>query len=291
MGGFLSDYCYNALHSSFLLKLCTFKPSQVVNFIDEVVTLYTVYLMAKKKFHIGTSGWSYPDWKSLFYPKEIKSTDWLHYYANTFSITEINMSFYHLPKKQTVEKWVEKVPDNFLFCPKMSKYLTHIKRLKDPEETLENFFDVFEPMKDKMGPILIQTPPSLHFDYDIANNLYQLLQKKYKDYRFAMEGRHESWLTIDSVNLMAKYNIAFVVSQSGVGFPYAEYVTAKDIYIRFHGPGKLYASSYSDAEIKKFAKQFNKWIKDGHQLWIFFNNCYYTYAIQNALALEHLLHN
>jgi len=200
------------------------------------------------------------------------------------------MSFYHLPKKATVESWVNKVPEDFLFCPKMSKYLTHIKRLKEPEETLERFFEVFEPMKHKMAPVLIQTPPSLAFNYDTAEYLYQVLKKDYKGYRFAMEGRHATWLTEESIDLMAKYDIAFVVSQSGVGFPYAEHVTARDIYIRFHGPGKLYDSSYTTAELEKFAKLFNKWLKEKHTLWIFFNNCYHTYAIQNGLELEKMLH-
>lgn len=242
-----------------------------------------------KKVNIGISGWSYPDWKGIYYPKEMKSTDWISFYAKTFSITEINMSFYRLPKKQTVENWVNKVPDGFLFCPKMSKYLTHIKRLHEPEETLERFFDVFEPMKEKMGPVLIQLPPSLPFNYDTAEYLYKVLKKSYKGYRFAMEGRHLSWLTEDSIDLMAKYDMAFVVSQSGVGFPYAEHVTAKDIYIRFHGPGKLYDSSYTTDELKQFAKLFRKWLKEGHTLWVFFNNCYHLYAVHNALELEKML--
>src|SRR6478609_7365479 len=122
--------------------------------------------MNDQSIHIGTSGWSYKDWKELFYPKGLKTTEWISYYAITFRITEINSSFYHLPKRQTVEGWVNKVPPDFLFCPKMSRYLTHIKRLKEPEESLERFFEVFEPMKNNMGPVLIQLPPSLKFEYE-----------------------------------------------------------------------------------------------------------------------------
>lgn len=128
--------------------------------------------MKNANIHIGTSGWSYKDWKELFYPKELKATEWLTYYAQTFSVTEINTSFYHLPKKQTVEGWVQKVPSDFLFCLKMSRYLTHYKRLKEPEEALEKFFDVVEPMRKQMGPVLIQLPPTLQFDHRIAEDFY-----------------------------------------------------------------------------------------------------------------------
>jgi uncharacterized protein YecE (DUF72 family) len=245
--------------------------------------------MPGKKFHIGTSGWSYKDWVGEFYPKKLKATDWLIHYAKTFDCTEINSSFYRLPQKQTVINWLNKVPDNFLFCPKMSRYLTHIKRLKEPEEPLERFFSVFEPMKDKMGPVLVQLPKLVKFDYDVAEHFYKLLATKYSAYKFAMEVRHESWMTTDSHLLMTKYNIAFVISHSGGHFPYSETITEKNIYFRFHGPGTLYNTKYCDDDMKKYAKLFRKWLKQGHELWIFFNNDWYCYGIQNALTIEKLL--
>ncbi len=245
--------------------------------------------MGKAKIHIGTSGWSYQDWKEIFYPKELKSTDWLSFYARTFKVTEINSSFYHLPRKQTVESWVKKTPAGFLFCPKMSRYLTHIKKLKEPEETLERFFDVFAPMQPKMGPVLIQLPPSLKFDHDTADHLFKLLNTSYSNYEFALEGRHDSWLEPDSLGLMTKYRISFVISHSGNHFPYGEHITAKNIYFRFHGPTTLFNSKYPDSALAAFARLFNKWAKQGHELWIFFNNDFYGYAIENALKLEELL--
>ncbi len=243
----------------------------------------------KQRIHIGISGWSYKDWKELFYPADLKPTQWLTYFSKTFNITEINSSFYHLPLKKTVEGWVQKVPGNFLFCPKISRYLTHIKRLKEPEEPLERFFSVFEPMKHKMGPVLVQLPPSLKFDRDVALHFYIVLKKHYPEYDFAIEVRHASWLDEDSLTLMAKYNMAFVISQSGKGFPYAETVTAKNIYVRFHGPKELYASSYDDETLQTFAKLFKRWKKEGHTIWAFFNNDYFGYAIKNCLRLREIL--
>lgn len=245
--------------------------------------------MATGKIYIGTSGWSYKDWKGVYYPEKLKATDWLLFYTNDFDIVEINASFYRLPKRETVENWTAKVPADFRFCPKMSRYLTHIKRLKEPEEPLERFFSIFEPMKEKMGPVLIQLPPSLKFDYDITEHFFKLLKKKYKAYEFALEVRHETWMHNDALGLMAKYDIAFVISQSGVGFPYAEMVTAKNIYVRFHGPEKLYASLYTDAMLKEFAKKFKKWMKEGHDIWVFFNNDWFTYAIQNGRTLKKMM--
>lgn len=245
--------------------------------------------MKDGKIHIGTSGWSYKSWIGSYYPEKLKATDWLLFYANDFDVVEINASFYRLPKIETVENWTAKVPPQFNFCPKASRYLTHIKRLKEPEEPMERFFGIFEPMKKKMGPVLFQLPPNLKFDYDVTEHFFKLLHKKYKAYDFALEVRHETWMDNSALDLMAKYDIAFVISQSGVGFPYSEMVTSKNIYVRFHGPEKLYASSYTDKMLKGFAKKFKAWMKEGHDIWVFFNNDWYTYAIHNAKTLKQMI--
>jgi uncharacterized protein YecE (DUF72 family) len=238
-----------------------------------------------ESFHIGTSGWSYKHWKGLFYPQGLKATEWIIFYASHFRITEINASFYSLPLRETVINWTKKVPENFLFCPKMSRYLTHMKKLTDPEETLERFFEVFEPMHQMMGPVLIQLPPSVKFNYERAENLYRILKTTYRRYEFVMEIRHDTWLGEISLTLMTKYDIGLVISQSGNEFPYAEIVTARNIYIRFHGPADLYASTYSDEMLEGFAKKFRNWISEGHVIWAFFNNDIHGYAIGDAKRL------
>lgn len=235
--------------------------------------------------HVGTSGWSYKHWKEIFYPPKLKATLWFDFYAQHFKTTEINASFYRLPSVDTVTKWTDNAPADFLFCPKMSRYLTHMKKLNDPEDTLDRFFDVFHPMQKKMGPVLIQLPPFLKFNYNKAEQLYYLLKGKYKQYSFVMEVRHETWMHEDSLTLMTKYDIGLVISQSGVEFPYSEMITAKNIYVRFHGPKGLYASSYSDEMLKKFASKFKQWTKEGHVVWAFFNNDIHGYAIGDAKRL------
>ena len=244
--------------------------------------------MIKSKTHIGISGWSYYDWKEIFYPAKIKSSEWLGFYANTFNTTEINSSFYHLPRKSSVENWNKNTPDDFIFCPKLSKQITHIQKLQNPKGELENFFEVFEPLKNKIGSVLVQLPPSLKFNAETAINFYNEL-KKYKQYSFAMEARHSSWLEYESLELMRQYDVAFVISQSGVGFPYAEEATSNNVYVRFHGPEKLYASNYSDETLLYYAKLFCKWHIEKKALWIYFNNCYFGNAINNALKLEEMM--
>lgn len=236
------------------------------------------------KIHIGTSGWSYKSWKGKFYPEKLKPTDYLSFYAQHYKVTEINSSFYHLPLASTVHKWVDQVPDDFLFCPKISRNLTHIKKLHDPEEPLKLFFDIFKPMKEKMGPVLIQLPASVKFDATTENIFYDILMSKYPEYEFAMEVRHESWFTDESLDLMKKYNIAFVIAQSE-RFPYKEFITAKNIYIRFHGPKALYASSYSNQVLQEYANKFLAWLKKGHHIWAFFNNDINGHALDNTSTL------
>ena len=242
----------------------------------------------KSAIYIGTSGWSYKHWKNIFYPEGLKETDWLAFYAQHFMITEINTSFYHLPKVATTEGWEKKSPKGFMFCPKMSRYLTHMKKLNDPEESMEKFFNAFEPLKDKIGPVLIQLPASVAFHGEKAVGLYAICKQIYPQYRFAMEVRHQSWLCAESIGLMKEYNIAFVISQSGTGFPYAELVTAQHIYVRFHGPDALYASDYSEAQLQEFTHLFKGWKKDGHSIWAFFNNDINGFAFKNAARLKEL---
>jgi uncharacterized protein YecE (DUF72 family) len=241
--------------------------------------------------HIGTSGWSYKHWKGIYYPPQVKQAAWLEYYAQSFSTSEINTSFYHLPKPATTEGWNKRVPADFMFCPKMSRYLTHMKKLNDPEESMEKFFDVFAPLKRKLGPVLIQLPHFVPFNLEKAEHLYKVCKKKYAYYRFCMEVRHESWLTDESIDLMNKYNIAFVISQSGTAFPYAEFVTASHVYVRFHGPGSLYASRYTIEQLTVFAEMFLKWKKEGRSVWAFFNNDIGGHAITNAKELKQMVNS
>lgn len=241
--------------------------------------------------HIGTSGWSYKHWRNLFYPPDVKPAAWFKYYAGHFNTVELNSSFYRLPLLKTVEGWAQKAPEGFLFCPKMSRLLTQHKKLREPEEPLERFFEVFAPLQSKMGPVLVQLPPSGSFNYNVAGHFFHLLQTTYAANTFVLEVRHVSWLATDALNLMAKYNIGLVISQSGGRFPYSEMPTATTIYLRFHGPEALYASAYTDEMLQDYADKICRWRQEGHVIWAFFNNDIHGYATENARRLIALCSN
>jgi len=245
--------------------------------------------MMAGKIYIGTSGWSYKHWKGNFYPPDLKSADYLNYVAGHFNCIEINTSFYHLPKPATVKQWMKEVPGNFKFCPKMSRYLTQMKKLLDPEEPLSRFFSVFRQMKKKMGPVLLQLPPQLGFHRERTEKLFQVLKRRYSSYRLALECRHDSWFTEEAVSLLTKYKITFVIADSGGRFPAGEFITAKDIYVRFHGPDGSYATSYSLKSLRSYAKKCTGWSAKGHHVWMFFNNDIHGYAIQNAETLKKMI--
>ena len=245
--------------------------------------------MSEGKIHIGTSGWHYKGWVGEYYPKGLKSPDWLPYYTKDFSTTEINNSFYRLPTIDTVAAWSEKVPTNFKFSPKFSRYFTQMKKLKDPEDPFQRFFKVFEPMKKKLGMIFLQLPHQLPYKEERVRHVYELIRQSYGKYKFAIEVRHDSWMCEESIKLMGDYDIAFTISQQGVGWPYAEYLTSQNVYVRFHGPKKLFASPYSDIMLAEYAKKFRKWARAGHNIWAYFNNDWYAYAIDNAKALRNMI--
>lgn len=243
----------------------------------------------KRKFHIGTSGWNYKHWKGPFYPGDLKVKDWLKFYSEHFTTTEINSSFYHMPSEKTVLNWVNTVPKGFRFCPKISRFITHMKKLRDVEEPVEYFFKVFDHMHANVGPVLVQLPRMVTFKPEKTETFYSLLRDRYRGYSFAMEIRHDSWLTKESIDMMRKHDITFVISQSGGLFPYEELVTAKNIYLRFHGPKGLYSSKYPDRTLKKYAKMCSEWIKDGHIIWAFFNNDVPYHAPFDAMRLRELI--
>lgn len=240
-------------------------------------------------FHIGTSGWSYANWKGNLYPEGLKANEYLRFYAGKFSITEINTSFYHLPKEQTVLNWSAAVPPGFIFCPKLSRYITHMKKLNEVEEPMERFFNIFDKIGTRLGPVLVQLPWNVTFNPARAETFYKLVTERYGAYKFVMEVRHISWFEKDSLDLMRKCGIGLVISQSGSKFPYLEEVTAKYIYLRFHGPKELYSSPYSLKMLQDYAAKCLRWIEQGHEIWAFFNNTDRGYAFRDAATLEKLI--
>lgn len=240
-------------------------------------------------FYSGTSGWSYKHWSGVFYPENIKPFRYLEYYFSHFGCVELNSSFYYPPKKTTVEGWVKRTPDTFLFCPKMSRYITHLRQLENVESSLENFFGVIEGMKHKLGPVLIQLPPELKYNTSLISDFLDILREKYSDLRFAIEVRHKSWMCDAFFSKLEISGIALVFADSGKRFPYYEADTADFIYMRFHGQEKLYAYDYPEWLLKEFAAKIDSWLTRGREVWAFFNNDFEGYAVKNAKKLQEIV--
>jgi uncharacterized protein YecE (DUF72 family) len=244
--------------------------------------------MAHGIVYIGTSGWSYKHWKGKFYPEQLGAKNYLNFYTQHYNSVELNNSFYKLPTEKAVRSWISEVPEGFKICPKMSRYLSHLKKLHDPEPSLERFFGVMDAMAEFIGIVLIQLPANVPFHAETAAHFYKVLYTRYKTYRFALEVRHNTWFTPESIALMKRYHITLVWAQSDK-YACHEVLTAKDVYIRLHGPGALYDSAYSKKELTVLAKKIMALQQGGYHVWVFFNNDLKGYAIENSALLKSML--
>lgn len=246
----------------------------------------TVYRrLAVAKVLIGISGWSYADWAGQFYPVEIPKTRWLEYYCHRFATVEINSSFYRLPKEMTFAKWRERVPEDFVFAVKASRYITHIKKLNDPVESARLFLTRTRFLGGKLGPVLFQLPPGLKARLD---KLEQLLLSRPRDLRYCFEFRHTSWFCREVYDLLRRHNCALCIADSPE-FPLVIQRTADFSYFRLHGSPVLYRSRYSHEELKAWAERIERFLDENADVYVYFDNTDDGYATINAQELMSLL--
>ena len=231
---------------------------------------------------IGTSGWNYKDWVGPFYTDDTKSEDMLSKYTNHFNTTEINNSFYSLPTEKTVKSWVDDTPENFTFAVKASRYTTHMKKLKDPKKSTDKFFNAIKPLGKKVGPILFQCPPNWSKNPDRLKEFVKALPD---DYRYVFEFRDKSWFDDDIYEILQDRNIALCFYDMQQ-YQSPQVITADFIYMRLHGPEKeAYKGSYDGRTLSGYAKDINKWNKDGKDVYCYFDNDQKSKAPHDAAAL------
>lgn len=235
--------------------------------------------------YIGTSGFEY-NWNN-FYKTINNKKERLKYYSQIFNTVEINYSFYKLPSIKTYKKWINETPFNFCFALKLSRYITHVKRLRDANNAFDDFLKRAKVLEHKLGPILIQLPSNFKLDFKVMKDF--LIHIKNSKKRFAFEFRNNIFNSKDLINLFKKHNIAIVFSHAST-FPYfkKEEITSDFIYLRLHGPSMLYASSYSDDELNVWANKIKKW-KRNKDVYVYFNNDANEYALHNAKKLLSLI--
>jgi uncharacterized protein YecE (DUF72 family) len=237
------------------------------------------------EYFIGTSGWHYDDWRGLLYPEGMPKSKWLEFYARHFPTVELNNSFYRLPSERAFVNWLETSPEGFVFAVKVSRFITHIKRLKDVQEPLRNFLERADLLKDKLGPLLYQLPPNMRRDDDRLEGFLALLPGQY---RHVFEFRHDSWFNAEVFNILRKHNAGWCVfDMPDLTSPVV--ATADFAYVRFHGSAGLYSSNYSDKELAGWAKKIARLGKNLKSIFIYFNNDVAGYAINNAGTLGGLL--
>jgi len=248
---------------------------------------------------IGISGWTYPGWRSAFYPAGLAHRKELAYAAERLSSIEINGSFYALQRPSSFQRWREETPGDFVFAIKGGRFITHMKRLLDAETPLANFFaSGMLALGDKLGPVLWQLPPTLQYDGDRLSAFLGLLPRttaaaaelagRHDDrltdddvlattdvdrpLRHAVEVRHPSLVRPEAVDLFRAHEVALVVADSAGRFPFVEQVTADFVYVRLHGADELYTSGYTPDALDRWALKIRAWAAQGLDVFVYFDN-------------------
>ena len=227
---------------------------------------------------VGTSGWHYQDWRPRFYPARMGSSKWLAFYAERFATVEVNNAFYRLPDRSTFERWRETVPDDFVVAVKASRYLTHVRRLKEPERPVENLLDRLEALGPRLGPVLLQLPPNLRCD---PERLDATLSAFAGRARVAVEMRHASWFT-DEVRAVLEARKSALCLADGGPVHVPRWRTADWTYVRFHrGMGRP-NPCYTRAALRGWATALTRKWKAPEDVYCYFNNDTNGCALRDA---------
>jgi len=235
---------------------------------------------------IGTSGYHYKHWKGPFYPEKTSANKMLEFYLRHFNTVELNNSFYRLPTEVAFDEWKRATPAHFVFAVKASRFLTHNKKLKDPEQALDKFLPRVMHLDAKLGPILFQLPPKWKVNLERLEGLLNVLPRRF---RYVFEFREQSWINSEVESLLARFNAAFCIYELA-GYHSPNTVTANFAYIRLHGPaaGK-YQGSYSDERLGEWCRRIKRWSKKLQAVYIYFDNDQAGFAAQNALTLKRMV--
>jgi uncharacterized protein YecE (DUF72 family) len=237
----------------------------------------------RRPIRIGCSGWNYASWKDRFYDGK-PTRLWLQLYARHFDTVEVNSTFYRLPQKSPVARWVEQSPPGFLFAVKASRYLTHIKRLTDLGDGIRRYYERIEPLarSPKMGPVLWQLPPTFRRDDARLAAALRALPLG----RHCFEFRHESWFVEPVYELLRAHGAALVIADRPEVKEYQTHVFTTDwTYVRFHYGSRGRRGNYSERELEEWARLLEAWCRDVEIL-VYFNNDWEAFAVRNAAWLK-----
>lgn len=238
------------------------------------------------EIRIGTSGYHYKHWRGPFYPERFAAAKMLAFYVKHFDTVELNNTFYRLPPETAVADWRESTPATFLFAAKGSRFITHMKKLKDPEVALERYFGQISGLGRKLGPIVFQLPPFWTRDLD---RLAAFLAALPKGHRYAFEFRNDTWHSAETYAVLERHDAAFCPFDIA-GYRSPVLLTADFAYVRLHGPGPgPYQGSYSDAALAGWAGRIREWSRNLKAVYFYFDNDMAGFAVRDALRLKTLV--
>lgn len=240
--------------------------------------------MGSASLRIGTSGWNYKHWRGIFYPRDLPPSGWLSFYARHFDTVEINYSFYRLPTRENFVAWAEDAPAGFLFAVKGNRFITHLKRLREPEEPIGRFFERADALGPTLGPLLWQLPPQFHRDVERLTAFLAVLPGTY---RHAFEFRHDSWFVQPVYDALTAHDAALCLADRGGGTSPLE-ITAGWAYVRFHG-GLDDGWAYTDEQLRTWAERIAGYRARGLPVYAYFNNDPHGHAINDCRRLARLL--
>jgi uncharacterized protein YecE (DUF72 family) len=238
---------------------------------------------------VGTSGYVYGHWRRVFYPRDVPVRDWLPFYARHFATVELNRPFYRLPDARTFRRWAAQVPPGFVFAVKASRYLTHLKRLREPGPPLSRLLRRAVALGPALGPVLFQLPATFHADVGRLDAFLRALrrQRRAPGLRAVLEVRHPSWLAASVCERLREANVALCVADWRA-CPVRGPVTADFVYVRRHGAPRR-GGGYTDAMLRADARQIRRWLRQGRDVYVYFNNDAGGWAVRNARRLATLL--
>jgi uncharacterized protein YecE (DUF72 family) len=242
-------------------------------------------MAATTGIHIGTSGWHYNHWRGPFYPEKFPAAKMLDYYTRHFDTVELNNTFYRLPPDAAVENWRESTPRDFCFALKGSRFITHMKKLKDPAPGIEKFMERADLLQKKLGPIVFQLPPWWELN---LKRLEEFLEALPKRHRYAFELRNETWRTDEVYRVLRRHNAAFCIYELA-GYRTEFTLTADFTYVRLHGPAGAYAGSYDRSKLREWAERIQAWKEELRAVYLYFDNDQAGFAVENARTLREMV--
>jgi uncharacterized protein YecE (DUF72 family) len=250
------------------------------------------------RVRIGCSGWNYKSWRGPVYPATLPARSWLPHYTSLFDTVEVNNTFYRLPEDSTFAAWRASTPRGFLMAVKASRYLTHLKRLRDPDEPIARLFERAASLGNRLGPVLYQLPAAFRRDLDRLEAFLRALPPRWpvagpggvvmRRLTHVLEFRDPSWYVTETFDLLARAGAALCFHDKH-GSPISAPAIGRVVYVRFHGPSGHYHGSYDDATLRRWAGQLRDYREEGRRVYAYFNNDPEGVAVTNALTLRRLL--